>query len=81
MAQPQLFADLPLDFTPEPYRPSNRTEGDIFHAMWCARCADRADCLIPHMVEALDLDHESYPEEWIITPRGPRCTDFAEVQA
>ncbi len=84
MSTPLLIADLPREITPDPFRPSHRAEGDIFHAMWCARCescgTDReADpCMIAAMAETFDVDHEDYPKGWISTPRGPRCTAFVE---
>lgn len=87
MADAMLFADLPHDRTLTPYRPSNRTEGDIFHARWCAACEksrpcrqdpDAQPCMIAVYTEAYPIDAPEYPREWIIDERGPRCTAFEE---
>lgn len=89
MSDPTLFGDLPHDRTLTPYRPSNRTEGDIFHARWCAHCEaarpcredrDAAPCMIAVYTEAFPIDAPEYPAEWIIDERGPRCTAFEEEQ-
>lgn len=50
----------------EKYRPSNGTEGDIFRADWCDKCAKDAngDCLILARTMAFDVDDEKYPVEW-----------------
>lgn len=87
MADPLLFDHLPHDRTLTPYRPSNRTEGDIFHARWCAVCEgarpsredrDAQPCMIAVYTEAFAIDDPNYPKEWITEARGPRCTAFVE---
>lgn len=75
----------------KPYRPSNGTEGDYFHAASCARCtkwersADPDDCDRGCHIEAYalayDIDDVEYPDEWIIGPDGqPTCTAFDQRQ-
>lgn len=69
--------------TLRPYRPSNGTEGDIFMAEWCERCAlgcfddpDRS-CMINLRALAHGIDEPEYPAEWNYTNGGvPQCTAF-----
>lgn len=68
------------------YRPSNGTEGEIFMSQWCNRCLrDRArregdafdGCDIVTRTMAFDIDHPSYPEEWVQDDDGsPACLSF-----
>lgn len=65
-----------------PYRPSNGTEGEIFMAVWCERCAlddpDGDGCKIQARTLAFSIDHPEYPGEWNFTNAGtPQCTAFA----
>lgn len=72
-----------------PYRPSNGTEGDMFMAAWCERCAmmDHDDpeetCMIQLRALAHSIDDPEYPAEWQYTDGGvPQCTAFtAEAPA
>jgi len=65
------------------YRPSNGTEGEIFHEQFCYRCARYGDpdgniepCAIQGMALAVGVDDPAYPKEWIEDEQGPRCTAF-----
>lgn len=80
-------AELMQSSVGEKYRPSNGTEGDLFHCAWCARCErDRAHreskfeapgCDIVARSFAFSVDDPEYPSEWIITTDGqPACTAF-----
>lgn len=65
----------------KPYRPSNGTEGDIFHAHWCARCtkAKPGDpCMIAGSAFFHDIGDPEYPKEWVTDEKGPRCTAFTD---
>ncbi|MGC1494191.1 MAG: hypothetical protein WA790_00170 [Sulfitobacter sp.] len=69
--------------TLRPYRPSNGTEGDIFMAEWCERCAlsnfDDPDtsCMINLRALAHSIGDPEYPAEWNYTNGGiPQCTAF-----
>jgi hypothetical protein len=84
---PMLFAQFPADRSPKLYRPSNGTEGDCFHAKWCAHCEkermyrqdrDNDGCQILIWTMAVGIDDDDYPAEWIEDERGPRCTAFEE---
>lgn len=69
--------------TYRPYRPSNGTEGDIFMADWCEKCAlfnpddeDKA-CMINLRSLAHSIDDPEYPAEWQYSDGGvPMCTAF-----
>lgn len=68
----------------EPWRPSNGTEGDIFMAQWCERCAladyDGDGCMIQLRALAHSIGDPEYPPEWQIGPDGqPCCTAFDEA--
>lgn len=86
---------LPQDFAAElaaragqPYRPSNGTEGEIFHNAACARCAKwvededtdphgRNSCTIEIYAWAFGIDEPKYPKEWVYGPDGqPTCLAF-----
>ncbi len=62
------------------YRPSNGTEGDIFHAKWCAPCSrNNPDkdvfCPIIGAAMAYDIDDPEYPDAWQYGKDGkPMCT-------
>lgn len=69
--------------TCQPYRPSNATEGDIFHAAFCAHCIHERDededgtfCHIWTWANALSIDDAGYPVELVCDEKGPRCTAF-----
>lgn len=71
----------------QPYRPSNGSEGEWFHAKLCDHCKHDAKyrrtddgkdgCKILVYVYAYNIDHPLYPKEWIETEDGPTCTKFA----
>ena len=68
--------------TPQPYRPSNGTEGDFFMASWCEKCAlsdyDGDGCMIQLRALAHGIDEPEYPSEWVYSSDGaPCCTAFA----
>lgn len=71
----------------EPYRPSNGTEGRMFMAEWCWKCARDAghNCAILARTLALDEDDPEYPKEWIKQaddadcPGSARCTAFVPL--
>lgn len=63
----------------EPYRPSNGTDGCIFMAQFCDRCARHTDdnpCQILGRMFAFDLKDEEYPKEIQRDEHGPKCTSF-----
>lgn len=69
------------DSTFRPYRPSNGTEGDIFMAQWCERCAladyNGDGCMIQLRALAHSIGDPEYPAEWRLTNGGaPQCTAF-----
>lgn len=89
MADALLFSSLPHDRVLEPYRPSNGTEGDIFHATWCSHCEavrrwradpDAPPCMIELRAMAFEIGAPDYPTEWVLDwdTRRPRCTAFVE---
>jgi hypothetical protein len=68
-----------------PYRPSNGTEGDLFHSWFCFRCqheSEASPCDILSRSLAFALDRPEYPTEWIEDDvpypqySNPRCTAF-----
>lgn len=66
-----------------PYRPANGTEGDIFQAAWCAKCAranyDDPDnaCMIELRAMAHRIGDPEYPTEWQYSNGGvPQCIAF-----
>lgn len=76
---------------PQPYRPANGTEGNVFMAQWCANCArDREHQVDPDNADGCDIlaatfvyerDHPKYPPEWRCDgPSGPRCTAFVKAE-
>lgn len=89
---PAGLAELNVTNAGKKYRPSNGTEGAIFHEAWCCQCArdkslregadidecdDREVCGIIYLTYAHDVDHPEYPTEWQYGPDGqPRCTAF-----
>jgi hypothetical protein len=67
--------------THRPYRPSNGTEGDIFMAEWCEKCAwadyEGDGCMIQLRALAYRIDEPEYPAEWNYTNGGiPQCAAF-----
>lgn len=84
-----LFPVPDIDAGRVAYRPSNRTEGEIFMSDWCVMCErDRAhregdgdSCPIAAATMAFDVDDPEYPKEWRRDgPQGPRCTAFEEAE-
>jgi hypothetical protein len=75
----------------ERYRPSNGSEGEYFHAMWCEECSrDKAMNGTCHR-ESREPEDDDYCEilnrsfrddplpEWVIGDDGqPKCTAFAK---
>lgn len=61
-----------------PYRPSNGTEGMVFEAHFCDRCARDAgqDCPIHTAALVFDIGEPEYPAEWVEGEGGPACTAF-----
>lgn len=62
----------------KPYRPSNGTEGEIFHECFCYQCAlygDPDSDMMPCQIQGLALSG-GQPEQWIEDENGPRCTAF-----
>lgn len=70
--------------TTQPYRPSNSTEGAIFEAKFCDKCAEmecwrkhgRDSCEIASRSMIYSIGDKEYPSEWIRDAQGPRCTAF-----
>lgn len=63
----------------EKWRPSNGTEGEIFHASWCDHCKRDAhqDCSIRGDTYCYDVNDPKYPREWQYGDDGqPKCTAF-----
>lgn len=68
------------------YRPSNGTEGEMFRAKFCERCAllDVEDeefgmrtCAILGDVFAFQIQEKEYPKQWCYDDDGkPTCTAF-----
>jgi hypothetical protein len=72
--------------TVKPYRPSNGTEGEVFHEAFCYQCRYYGDvigkvppCAIQDAALALQVDDPGYPAEWIEDEEGPRCTAFEPI--
>jgi hypothetical protein len=74
----------------KPYRPSNGTEGEFFHAEFCYRCARYGDpdgpiepCRIQLNAMVHHTDEPEYPKEWVEDSDGsnPRCTAFELEQS
>jgi hypothetical protein len=75
--------------TTRPYRPSNGTEGDLFHSWFCFRCQHDSEdnpCDILTRTFALPLGDPEYPAEWIEDDvswpqnSNPRCTAFLAIE-
>lgn len=71
----------------KPYRPSNGTDGEIFHSRFCHRCKhegpDGAACDIAMRAFFFGLADPEYPKEWVIEENDPldttaKCTAFEE---
>ena len=65
---------------PEPYRPSNGTEGEAFMARWCYQCADLGGTgdVAPCPILGDTLAGLEVPQWRQDGPAGPRCTAFRE---
>lgn len=68
----------------EPYRPSNGTEGELFHEQFCYRCRYDQDedepCEINGRALCYRTDEVGFPTEWVYDQNGrPRCTAFHDV--
>lgn len=76
----------------ERYRPSNGTEGEYFHSMWCEECARDKVMNGEATQEQADADPSLYCQilnnsfasegvaEWVIGDDGqPKCTAFIPV--
>ena len=73
----------------KPFRPSNGTEGDIFHGQYCTYCRANAGedgCDIELRAMANDIDDPEYPKEWIREWRdalnwwgAPLCTAYVSI--
>lgn len=69
------------------YRPSNGTEGEIFMAHFCERCAVAEEkdygpeCDILMRTMAYDVNDLGYPTEWRRDENGqPTCTAFVQKE-
>ena len=80
-----LSGECQAQEVPEPYRPSNGTEGAIFMSRWCDRCErdrdfrdnDGDSCPIAAATMIYRRTDPEYPKEWREDgPEGPRCTAF-----
>jgi len=71
--------------TTRSYRPSNGTEGEMFHEAFCYRCVHESEdnpCEILTRTFIHSIGEPEYPVEWIedadvpYLERNPRCTAF-----
>lgn len=77
------------DFTDEPYRPSNGSEGMDFMAHFCDRCTKDAafragtgdSCPIAAATLAFQIGDPEYPKEWVQTDGVACCTAFVREAA
>ena len=68
----------------EKYRPSNGTEGMIFAASFCDKCARdvNRDCPIRGASYCYDVSEPEYPSEWQYGKDGqPTCTAYTPPNA
>ena len=70
----------------KPYRPSNGTEGEMFHEQFCYRCRydqdDDEPCEIHTNALVCSLGDADYPKEWVYDENGrPTCTAFHDAQS
>ena len=76
----------------EPYMPSNGTEGECFHSMWCEKCARDKLMNGSLTIDEADKDPDAYCEvlgrsfredaipEWLFSLEGwPTCTAFVAM--
>ena len=74
----------------KPFRPSNGSEGEMFFAAFCMKCAKDdmgkdeetgKQCRIIGDSMAYDIDDDKYPTEWTHNEKGaPVCTAFSAVE-
>lgn len=74
---------------PEPYRPSNGTEGADFQDHWCCNCerdsgysddTPERGCQILADTFAFDIKDPRYPKEWVYDKDGYGCcTAFVAI--
>jgi hypothetical protein len=83
-----------IPIKPEPYCPSNSTEGDGFFNDWCHHCArdltmsegkhyddceENEICKIIGDTMAYKIADPEYPKEWIKVDGVPTCTAFVQA--
>jgi hypothetical protein len=68
---------------PRKYRPSNGTEGAIFHDEWCYTCCkcpidqDAANqCKILAATFIFSVNDPEYPKQWVYIDGKPACTAY-----
>lgn len=88
MSKPAIYSESAAELyrrdAGEKYQPSNGTEGEIFMAAWCYRCArwNEDGCDIAAATMFYDVDEPGYPEEWRIGEDGqPECTAYGSKYA
>lgn len=66
----------------EPYRPSNGTEGMMFHDKFCSHCIhdhptnEKRQCELIMYAMCFDVDEKEYPKEWVYKDDYGICTKF-----
>ena len=78
-----------MTMTPEPYRPTNATEGAAFERRWCRHCVSdwevhRADELGDYEDGCEILSYAkggAQPVCWVMRNGMPWCTEFVEDKA
>lgn len=67
------------------YRPSNGTEGDIFHEKYCWNCINcnpdpsgDKQCDILMRTLLFGINEPEYPKEWIYVDGKPTCTAWVK---
>lgn len=61
----------------ELYRPSNGTEGEMFHEKWCYQCTHYDDpCEIQFRSMSFEKTDPEYPQEWQMVDGKPACIAF-----
>lgn len=63
------------------YRPSNGTEGMIFHDKFCEKCKKYRNglCSIFNKSLTYSIDEKGYPKEWVYDLNNkPTCTSFTD---
>jgi len=86
--KPQILYQYP-ESAGGSFRPSNGTEGDIFEAAFCSKCAhdwkgrqsQTGGCQILGRALIFDVQDEEYPtKEWVFDKDGwPICTEFKPI--